>query len=160
MGLMQPWLSTWFGDEVQRVSMQELSEGPGQFLVLSVSLLTHVGISGTQGSFSRLLALTQQKGGGVLFSTYQLWGWKGAGTIPVSCTPRRTHSFFLKTYHKMGWRRGEEPLWHGQVGWYPCPSHPSPVLRAGCLCHCVLGRGHSSQLVASLPRPSLLFTRL
>lgn len=102
---MPPWLSSCFGDEVQRVSVQELSEGPGQFSVLSVSLLPRVGISGSRGSFSGLLALTQEKGGGVLFSTYRPWGWQEAGAIPVSCTPERTHSFFLKAYHKTVWRR-------------------------------------------------------
>lgn len=40
---MQSWLSSWFGDEVQRVPVQELSEGPGNLSFLGVSLLFPLG---------------------------------------------------------------------------------------------------------------------
>lgn len=40
MGLMQSWLSSWFGGEVQCVPRQELSEGPGNLSFLGVSHLS------------------------------------------------------------------------------------------------------------------------
>ena len=75
--------------------VQELSEGPGNFSCLGVSLLFPL------GSLQREVpsqAVIHEEGGGVLF--YTCWGWKGVGAIPVSCLipvswpPRRTLPLF------------------------------------------------------------------
>lgn len=87
---MQSWLSSWFGDEVQRVSVQKLSEGPGKLSFLCVSLL-----SPPLGSLElEVPSAGCDPGEGVLLSACWFLGWKGAGGIPISCTHGRTHSLF------------------------------------------------------------------